>query len=258
MERCRKDVVKICGGKAKMRRETIYLSPSKQPENRYAAGNTNEEKEMVAVAKLLKKILEEDYGLAVVLANLSLDISQRGRPKEAKDKGCSLYIALHSNAGGGGKASGAVALYHPKSPKSLALSKILVEELDGICPYKSNRARNLVNGMESFNGIGFAEVRSPFNLGLTPVLMETNFHDHKDIALWIIGHKEDIAKAYARAIARFLEVDQKAQEVEPIQESPKEEGLYRVQVGAFRKRENAETLVQKLWQQGFEGFIRYS
>ena len=39
----------------------------------------------------------------------------------------------------------------------------------------------------------------------------------------------------------------------------KEEGdkLYRVQVGAFRKKENAEILMARLFNEGFEGFMIY-
>ena len=44
-----------------MERLRIYLSPSKQPGNYYASGNTNEQKEMEVVAKTVKKILDEEY-----------------------------------------------------------------------------------------------------------------------------------------------------------------------------------------------------
>ena len=39
----------------------IYLSPSNQPSNRYCVGNTNEKKEMEAVAKKVKEILDDEY-----------------------------------------------------------------------------------------------------------------------------------------------------------------------------------------------------
>jgi len=38
----------------------------------------------------------------------------------------------------------------------------------------------------------------------------------------------------------------------------KEEKLYRVQVGAFQKKENAEILLMRLFNEGFEGFVKYS
>ena len=243
-----------------MRHPKVYLSPSKQPHNIYATGNTNEEKEMVEVSRLLKLILEKDYGIDTVLADLSLDIGRNGRPKEAKDKGCSIYLAIHSNAGGAGKAKGAVALFHPGSKDSKSLGKILVEELNGICPYGSNRSEPLVDGMKAFQGKGFGEIRTPYEYGITPVLMETNFHDHVDIAKWMTGNKEAIAKSYGRALAKFLQVEKKTgnnQIKESVSQAADESPLYRVQVGAFRKIENAEELKARLWSLGYEGFISF-
>lgn len=243
-----------------MKHPRVYLSPSKQPNNIYASGSTNEEKEMVEVSKLLQKILQEDYGIEVVLADLQLDIGKNGRPKEAKNKGCSIYLAIHSNAGGGGKAKGAVALIHPQSKESRALGKLLVEELDGISPFGSNRGQSIVDGMKAFNGKGYGEVRTPYEFGLTPVLMETNFHDHIEIAKWMTGSKEDIARAYGRAVSRFLKVEKAARKdaaESTGKDGSKETPLYRVQVGAFRKIENAEELKTKLWNLGFESFISF-
>lgn len=238
-------------GKAK-----IYLSPSKQPGNLYAVGNTNEEKEMVALAMRIKSILDEEYICEAHLATLSFDIGAEGRPKEAKDKNCDIYLAIHSNAGGKGKAQGAVALYHPKRPDSKLLAEYLVMELNSICPYKSNRSQDLVDGMAAFQGKGYGEIRVPAKLGMTPVLMETNFHDHPGIAKWIIENKEIIARAYVSALVRFMGIEPKMAISEPVKEE-KEEKLYRVQVGAFRKKENAEILALRLLNEGFEGIIKY-
>ena len=248
-----------------MRKPGIYLSPSRQPKNIYAVENTNEEKEMVAVSEIIRDILAKEYSYPVHQATLSLNIGKEGRPREAERKGCSIYLAIHSNAGGKGKARGAVALYHPKSEESKMLGTYLAEELNRICPYKSNRAQTLVNGMEAFNGKGYGEIRAPYELGMIPVLMETNFHDHPDIARWIIGHKQEIARAYVKGIARFLSlkpVEERAEEKKVVEnhKALQEEGdkLYRVQVGAFRKKENAEILLARLYNEGFDGFIHFS
>lgn len=248
-----------------MRKPGIYLSPSRQPKNIYAEENTNEEKEMVAVSEIIRDIMAREYSYPVHQATLSLDIGKEGRPREAERKGCGIYLAIHSNAGGKGKARGAVALYHPKSEESKMLGTYLAEELNRICPYKSNRAQTLVNGMEAFNGKGYGEIRAPYELGMIPVLMETNFHDHPDIARWIIGHKQEIARAYVKGIARFLSlkpVEERAEEKKVVEnhKALQEEGdkLYRVQVGAFRKKENAEILLARLYNEGFDGFIHFS
>lgn len=47
-----------------------------------------------------------------------------------------------------------------------------------------------------------------------------------------------------------------AEPVEPSPEQPTTDKLYRVQVGAFANRENAEKMLRRLKDAGFEGFIR--
>ena len=246
-----------------MSKINIYLSPSKQPHNGYAGVNTNEEKEMVAVCKIIARILDAEYDCSVHLSTLSLGIGANERPKEAKTLGANLYLAIHSNAGGGGKASGAVALYHPKSLESKKLGEVLVDELNKIAPVKSNRYESLVNGMAAFQGKGFGEIRVPFENQMTPLLMETNFHDHPVLAKWITTHHEEIARAYVRGLVAFYNIPKKqGSSIEQPSDKPedKEEGnkLYRVQVGAFRKKENAEILVARLFNEGFEGFVTFN
>ena len=118
----------------------IYLSPSNQPANSYCVGGTNEKVQMETLAQKIKTILDAEYDCESVMATLSLGIGYNERPKEAKDKGCNIYLAIHSNAGGAGKASGAVGFYHPSQPSGKTLATNIVKELGAICPVKSNRS----------------------------------------------------------------------------------------------------------------------
>ncbi len=151
----------------------IYLSPSNQPSNRYCVGNTNEKKEMEAVAKKVKEILDDEYECETVMATLHLSVDAEGRAKESKDKGCHIYLAIHSNASGGGTASGATAFFHPESSNGKLLAANAVKELNTICPVKSNRKSPVESGMKQYNDIGYGEIRNPSRLGLISVLVET-------------------------------------------------------------------------------------
>lgn len=228
----------------------IYLSPSNQPSNIYCIGGTNEKVQMEVLAQKIKAILDAEYDCETIMATLSLGIGYNERPKEAKDKGCSIYLAIHSNAGGGGKASGAVAFYHPSQTIGNTLATNIVKELNAICPVKSNRSNPVINGMVAFNGSGYGEIRSPYQHGLTAVLAETDFHDNPATAKWIIDNKDVIARAYVNAlVSTFGIVKKKA----PIGK------LYRVQVGAFSVKTNADALLSKVKAAGFtEAFIKYS
>lgn len=229
----------------------IYLSPSNQPKNLYAVGNTNEKVEMEAVAKKMKTILDAEYACETIIATTSLAIDATGRAQEAKDKGCGVYLALHSNAGGSGKASGAVAFYHPSSEESKALARNVVKELNAICPITSNRNTSVNNGMLLYKGYGLAEIRNPYKAGLIGVLAETDFHDNPKTAKWIIDNKDAIARAYVEALVKTFGIERKTV---PVEEKGK---LYRVQVGAFKEKANVEDLVTKLSKAGFESYIRY-
>jgi N-acetylmuramoyl-L-alanine amidase len=227
----------------------IYLSPSNQPSNTYCTGNTNEKAQMEALAGKVKAILDAEYDCETVMATLSMGIDLNGRPKEAKDKGCDTYIAIHSNAGGGGRASGTVGLYHPTSAASKALANAIINELNAVCPIKSNRSESLQNGMLAFSGAGYGEIRSPFQQGIVPVLIETNFHDNLATAQWILASKDAIARAYVNGIVKALGISKKqAAPVTPVT-------IYRVQVGAFSVKANADAMVTKLKAAGFDSFI---
>ncbi len=227
----------------------IYLSPSNQPANKYCVGNTNEKVEMEALAKKIKEILDEEYECQTVMATFYLGIDSDGRAKEAKDNGCHIYLAIHSNAGGGGAASGAVAFYHPDSLTGRFLAENVVRELNAICPVKSNRSSSVESGMKPFNGLGYGEIRNPSGLGLISVIVETDFHDNPKTAQWIIDNKDKIARAYVNAIVSTFSINRK--------DMPEIKKYYKVQVGAYSSKSNAETMLDKLKNAGFDGFIKY-
>ncbi len=178
MLNCTKEVARI-GSKR------IYLSPSNQPANAYAVGNTHEKAQVEDLAKRIKTVLDSAYECETVMATLSMGIGYNERAKEAKDKGCEVYIAIHSNAGCAGKASGAVAFYHPNQVLGKTLAASVVKELNAICPVKSNRSSDVPSGMTQFKGQGYAEIRNPYNRGLVAMLAETDFHDRPQAAQWI-------------------------------------------------------------------------
>lgn len=189
----------------------IYLSPSKQPYNSYIVGDTNEQAEMEDLASRIAVMLNNEYECEAILATLSLSRHVDGRPLEAKNKECDVYIGLHSNATGTGEgvSSGAIGFYHPESPIGKILATNIVDELNIIDPVKSNRPLQLVNGMSMFDGEGLAEVKHPSNYGMIAVLMETEFHDNPVTAEWILTHKYAIARAYVNGIVNTFNINKK-------------------------------------------------
>lgn len=234
----------------------IYLSPSNQPANAYVVGGTNEKVQMEGLAGKIKAILDAEYDCETVMSTLSLGIGLNERPKEARDKGCNIYLAIHSNAGGAGMASSAVGFYHPSQATGKNLATAVIKELNAVCPVKSNRSTSVASGMDAFSGQGYGEIRSPYQLGLTPVLIETDFHDNAVIAQWIINNKDTIAGAFVKALAGTLGIAKKQAPAPPPQPTGK---LYRVQVGAYSVKANADAMLARVKAAGFtDAFIKYS
>lgn len=187
----------------------IYLSPSNQPANSYAVGDTTEKIEMEDVASRIYKILSKDYVCEVIMATESLSIWLDGRPLEAKEENCDIYLAIHSNAGATHVAAGAVGFYHPLNSMGKILATNIIEELNNVNPIKSNRHEQVSSGMKPFNGYGLAEVRDPSSYGLIAVLVETDFHDNPITASWIINNKDVIANAYVDGIVKTFALNKK-------------------------------------------------
>ena len=245
----------------------IYLSPSNQPNNKYCVGNTTEKIQMEAVASKVKAIIDSEYDCETVMATFSLGIGLNERPKEAADKKCDFYLAIHSNAAGSvtqNYATGASAYYHPNHAKSKELAIALVRELNAVCPVTSNRSSPVINGMLAFEGAGYGEVRSPMQKGIGSLLLEVDFHDHPATAQWIIDCKDVIAGAIVKAIVATFGIAKKAVVFPKAPETPTTkpadtpQKLYRVQVGAYAVRQNAENMLNKLRNQGYsDAYIKF-
>lgn len=108
-------------------------------------------------------------------------------------------------------------------------------------------------------------MRTCFNLNVDYALLETCFFDNvEDMALYK-QKKTQVADAITKGIADAFGLTAKEEapkaeapkEEAPKAETPKEETetIYRVQVGAYSVKANAETMLAKLEKAGFSGFI---
>ena len=87
---------------------------------------------------------------------------------------------------------------------------------------------------------------------MIPVLAETDFHDNPNTAQWIIDNKEAIARAYVNALVATFGIVKKVT-AKPCTPSK----LYRIQVGAYSLRANADVMLKRLKAAGFDGYIKY-
>lgn len=156
----------------------------------------------------LKKILDKEYKCKTIIGKIWGE-SASGREVEAKLLDADLYLAIHSNAASTSSAIGTIGFYHPLQPKSKQLTTNIVSELNKINPTESNRYEQISDGMAQFDGYGFGEIRKPSNLGITSVLVETEFHTNPITADWIIKNRDEIARAYVKAIVKTYNLKKK-------------------------------------------------
>lgn len=98
------------------------------------------------------------------------------------------------------------------------------------------------------------EVRVP---DAPSVYCECEFHDTAEGAKWIVEHTTEIGEAIAKGLCKYLRVKfvpAKAEAPKPA-EPAQGDTLYRVQVGAFAVRANADRMLEKLKAAGFAGFV---
>lgn len=168
---------------------TVYISPSKQTENTYAAGDTTEAEQMYKVGERVYEILQ-DKGIDVYMPELSYDSLSR-RVKQSERYGAQVYVAIHSNAGGG---EGTECFYNTENPKSKALAECVYEKAADITPTED---RGLKDGKTQ----NLYEVITP---ECASCLLEVEFHDEKNKAQWICENTEKLAKAIADGIIEYL------------------------------------------------------
>ena len=215
----------------------IYISPSDQVKNAYAAGNTTEAIQCRQIATLLVKALErQGFG-----AKTNLTGSMYERVKESDEFGADLHTCLHSNAFDE-EVSGTRLFCYVMGGEGHKACKAIMARLAPITPGTSD-------GISARPEL--YECRAPH---APTVYIEIDFHDVDEVALWIINHQEEIAEAIAQGICDYFGVEYKAPAT--TQDKPQESKLYRVQIGAYSVKANAEAQLAKAKAAGFtDAFI---
>lgn len=171
----------------------VFLSPSNQFGNRYAAGNTNEGKQMGLVANLVKKALER-CGVEVMLMH---DQSMSEKCATANNWGANLYVPIHSNACNGSVAGTRMFCYC-KPGRGYDACMDIFRYLAPLTPGDSESIK-VDNTLY--------EVRYP---DAPTAYIEVDFHDVPEVARWIIDHTADIAEAICHGICDYFNIKYKA------------------------------------------------
>ena len=212
----------------------IFLSPSDQTRNRYATGNTSEAIQCGKIALALEDALMR-CGFAVVLMHYH-DMAAKCASADAW--GADLYIPIHTNACNG-EVSGTRIYTYDNTGEGRKAGLFVYNNLAPLTPGTSD---NISADASLY------EIRKP---AAPTVYCECEFHDVPETARWIITHTKTIAEAICKGVCEYFGAPYKA-----LDEAPRTETLYHVQVGAFRDRKNAEKMLESVKAHGFEAFIK--
>lgn len=168
-------------------------------------------------------------------------VSLSARVTAANSWSADFYLSVHHNAGvDGGTGGGIVAFSHPKSSKaSVEWRDALYDALIRHTGLKGNRATPKAT----------SDLYVLRETTMPAVLLELGFMDSKtDVPVILTdAHAQSCAKAIVEVLVERGKLTKK--------EERDDESLYRVQVGAFRNKANAERLKQELEKAGYQAYI---
>ena len=237
--------------------EKIYVSPSSQPANTYAAGNTNEQAQCRRIALATVEALKR-CGFDA-MTNVKDGITMYDRVRESNAWGADLHLPEHTNAFNK-KLKGTRMFCSSLTGEGGKACKAILDELKPVVPGESD-------GVQVADFYEITATKAPC------AYVEAAFHDNAEQAKWIIDHVVDIAEAVCRGVCKHFGRKYVAPVGESMPEDPKVEVpaedakseekagadevniIYRVQVGAFITKKYAEDLMNELKEKGYDAFV---
>lgn len=165
----------------------IYISPSDQGKNVYAAGNTNEEAQCERIALATEKALIR-CGFETK-CNLTDSMAERVRESDAWK--ADVHMPVHTN-GFDKKVAGTRIMCFDLEGEGYKVSVAVFKHLAPITPGTSE---NITAHPELY------EIHKP---KAPTVYIEVDFHDVPDVALWIIANTEAIAEAICKGMCEYF------------------------------------------------------
>lgn len=208
----------------------VFLSAGHGGSDPGAVANGLQEKTVNLHTLLACKSELERHGVTVVCSRTKDEndpVSQE--VKEANASGADIALSFHINAGGG---DGFEAYYYNSSNKGKKLASLCEKHV-------KNLGQNS-RGLKSGDKLYFIK-----NTSMPAVLVESFFVDNvKDMTIGdAVSEENAFGEAYAKAILEYLGITYKSKKI------------YRVQVGAYTDKSNAESMQKKLKTAGFESII---
>ena len=199
------------------------------------ANNTKEKDLNLSIAKACRDVLVR-HGVEVKMSRAKDENDPLSEEiRECNDFSPDLAVDIHNNAGGG---DGAEAFYHYGGGKSKTLAENILAEV--VKAGQNSRGAKIRKNSQGKDYYGFIrETSAP------AVIVECAFVDNAS-DLKILATESDrqkVGRAIAKGVLKTLGIEIQG------------ERLYRVQVGAYLLKSNAEDMQKKIKAVGFDAFI---
>ena len=208
-----------------------------------AVANGFKEKDLNLPIALACRDELQRHGVSVLMSRTKdEDETLSGKIKMANDFGADLALDIHNNAGGG---DGAEVFHTYKGGTGKTLANNILAEIVKLGQY--NRGAKYIKNANGVDGYLFIR-----NTTMPAVIVECAFLDNKkDITIIDTpAEQKTMGIAIAKGVLKTLGIAY----VEPA--TTNTDKLYRVQVGAYRVKENAENQLAKIKAAGFtDAFI---
>ncbi len=198
-------------------------------------------------ARKLKEVLERCGLETILVSDTEEDTPLAVRVNRANDANADIFVSIHYNAfkGEWGTHGGVKTYYYPTSEKGKRLAQLVQAELA-----KATGRRD--------RGIWASDFYVLRKTKMPAILCECGFMDNLEEAKLMLdeNYQWTVAEAIGRGICAYLGVKYVPKPEPKKEEAASGDKLYKVQVGAFKERKNAEALLEQLKKAGFPGFIK--
>lgn len=216
--------------------KVIFLSPSRQKSVVGSGEYGTEAQRMNELGNIIEAELERN---GIYVEREGNEIPTEERVRIANSMNMDAYISLHSNAAPEnmtGTLQGTEIYICPDNSEAYDLAATI---------YKNMRTvRGFIDrGVRKNNK--FTEINSP---KMPSCLIEVDYHDNYERSCWIMEYMRETGIAITKGILEYFGME--------YHERIKQK-YYRIQLGAFTDKQNAEKMSRVLQDAGFPTVIKY-
>ena len=211
-------------------------------------GSRMEKDDTLKLAKLVQSAFERCGAQTVMTRTADVYVSLSDRTNLENRSGCDLAVSLHRNSASADACGVEIWLHHLAPASYVQWAELVLKELQAVGISKNRGVKKGYRGDANADYAVNRDTKAPsmmIELGFI-----SNAGDNRDYDAKLPQYAEAIVKGCCNWKGVTYQP--------PKQEQAPAGKLYRVQVGAFQSRENAQHLKEQLEEKGYPAFITLS